>query len=152
ATICKGDSVKLKASGGPTLYWYGSYYGTAIDSDSIYVTPPLQGDSTFYVAAYNSICYSVKSEVKVKVNPASLPPSIIGDTLVCSYDSISLSTPLLTNAFYHWTGPNNFSFSGPAFSIYPVNAFHAGYYYLQVNDSFCTSPVDSIHININAPP
>jgi len=150
--ICSGDSATLTATATGTVSWYASLHGNPIASGNTYTTTTLTADTIYYVSNYDSVCHSARVPVHVTMNVASLRPAIIADTSICSYDSLQLTTIAFNGAAYHWSGPFGFSSSFQSSSIFPVDSTYSGYYFLQVSDSMCTSPVDSIFIRINGKP
>ncbi|MDQ3109039.1 MAG: immunoglobulin domain-containing protein [Bacteroidota bacterium] len=62
-----------------------------------------------------------------------------------------MSTSTIANAVYSWTGPNSFisSFQNPV--INNASPSNSGYYYLQIQNTNCTSPVGSVYITVINP-
>lgn len=153
-TICAADTFELyNLNNGVTTNWFW---------DSTLTTPAFSGDTlslfgitsdtVIYVQNTDSFCMSNFLMVSININPASLTPIINGNNSVCFNDSILISTPTITNGTYNWSGPNGFTSSQNTILITPADSLTAGYYYLSISDNQCSSPTDSILINLLALP
>src|SRR5690606_4954927 len=149
-TICAADTFELyNLNNGVTTNWFW---------DSTLTTPAFSGDTlslfgitsdtVIYVQNTDSFCTSNFLTVSININPTSLTPIINGNNSVCFNDSILLSTPIITNGTYNWSGPNGFASSQNSVLITPADSLSAGYYYLSIFDNQCSSPTDSILINL----
>jgi len=153
-TICAADTFELyNLNNGITTNWFW---------DSTLTTPAFVGDTlslfgitsdtVIYVQNADSFCMSNFLTVSININLASLTPIINGNNSVCFNDSTILSTPTITNGTYNWSGPNGFTSSQNTILITPADSLTAGYYYLSISDNQCSSPTDSILINLLALP
>ena len=148
--ICSGDTFQLYNlnNGVATNWFWDSTFSTpAFVGDSISLFG-ITSDTTIYVQNTDSFCSSNFLSVSITVNPASLAPIINGSDSVCFNSVIQFSTPTITNGTYNWSGPNNFTSSQNSILITPADSTTAGYYYLSISDNQCSSPTDSILINL----
>jgi len=89
--VCKGDSTLLTATGGGTYMW-----STNETSDSIVVAP--SSNSVYTVVVKNS--FGCKTDAVFQVNVASPIDSIIGPSILCLGDSITLSA--IGGNYFQW--------------------------------------------------
>ncbi|NQX99383.1 MAG: hypothetical protein HRT73_16120, partial [Flavobacteriales bacterium] len=101
-TICFGDSLLLSSLNGLTLNWYDTTF-SLITIDSVYQTPPLY-NSTYYGATFtdNNNCESQPQFISIFIAPTGTP-NIIGDTIICEGQSLSLSTSNFPGGSYQWS-------------------------------------------------
>ncbi len=148
-TICAGDSAYLSATANGNINWYPSSTSTtALATGSSFTTTAIFSDTTFYVSNSDSVCESIRVPVQVFINPVSLPPPISGDSILCRYDTMQLSTLFFQGVTYAWTGPNGFSSAQQNISVLNFDSTNVGYYHLQISDAQCSSPVDSFYVGL----
>ena len=63
---------------------------------------------------------------------------------------MSLSTPVVSGATYHWTGPNGFIANNRTTAILGVDTYNAGTYYITITQSGCTSAAGSTVVQVNS--
>ncbi|HCN83851.1 MAG TPA: hypothetical protein DIT07_09555 [Sphingobacteriaceae bacterium] len=91
-------------------------------------------------------CYTIATKIfTVGVKPAT-PAIAINKLQFCSEDMIELSTPVLANTSYSWTGPGNFTANQPDLHIPANGAFVAGTYTLVATQGNCSSDAASITV------
>lgn len=147
--VCEGDSVTLFANSTGTINWYAQQMnGSVLATGNSFFVPSVLTDTMFFVANSDGICESVKVPINVSINPVSQHQLIAGDTTLCRYDTLNLIAPSYPFAFYSWTGPSNFASTSQSIFISPFDTVNIGYYYLQINDNQCSSPVDSIKVSL----
>ena len=147
--ICNGDSILLSASAQGYISWYANtLLDTAIAIGNTFQTSSIYNDTMFYVVNSDSICNSISATIHVNINPVSVNPYINFDSLVCRHDTAHLTTIFKNNYQYLWTGPNAFSSTIFNPAIINFDSLQVGYYTLQVSDSQCTSPLDSVWMGL----
>ncbi|SEA87163.1 gliding motility-associated C-terminal domain-containing protein [Pedobacter hartonius] len=124
APVCAGSPAVLSVANpqaGITYKWYtAATGGTAVFTDSIFVTPALTANTTYYLEASNGNCISAsRVAAAVTVNPRPVLPQIQASaTTVTQGQSVSLTaTSTETDVVFNWyntpdgttpvfTGPN----------------------------------------------
>ena len=148
--ICYGDTTSLvNLNSGLTTNWYVDSI-TSIPfstSDTIYLFNIIN-DTTIYVENFDTNCTSIRIPVTISISQASITPIINGNNSICPGDSIWLSTPIISNGIYNWSGPNGFTSNQNPIIILNVDASDAGVYTLSVSDNICASEDTSITITI----
>jgi hypothetical protein len=86
----------------------------------------------------------------VIANPATPSASYSGAT--CEGGSVTLSTPLVLNATYSWTGPNSFSSSDQEPLLQNVSPADAGTYSVTITLNGCTSDPGTVDVVVYANP
>ncbi|MDX2173381.1 MAG: SBBP repeat-containing protein [Bacteroidota bacterium] len=106
--ICSNNSTTLSASGTSTLGWYSALTGgTYLGSGSVYTTPILTSNMTYYVQD-SSICASIRTPITVTVN--SNPTVSVNSGAICSGQSFTI-TP---------GGASTFTFSSATSVVSPT--------------------------------
>lgn len=143
-TICPGTLATLTATGSATIFeWYETATGgNVIFSGATFKTPALHATKTYYVATYNAqgCVSSVRTPVKVTVNPAATAP-VVADVTVCGPGSQATLTASGSNGTYKWydTGLNGkVIYTGATFQTPALNAT-TSYYVEAVTADGCTS-------------
>ncbi|HEY4327019.1 MAG TPA: PKD-like domain-containing protein [Mucilaginibacter sp.] len=114
--ICGGNTATLVASGSLGTYqWYDSAVGgNLLSMDSIYITPPLIKNTTYYVETIANGCVSARTNVDVKVT--SIPNITSSPTdYVCSGNPLNYAiTADLGTTTFSWTRAQVPGISNPA--------------------------------------
>lgn len=142
-TICEGGVAQLSAVGTGVITWFRPD-GTAFSNNPTIQTDTLHFDAIYYVSNQSTTCSSVRVNVPVSVIPYALPPQILGDTMLCSGQSLNLSTVLDNGITCHWNGPNGFSSDISVLTINPFLVSAVGYYKLTLVGNQCPGPPDSV--------
>lgn len=79
-------------------------------------------------------------------------PDFTFNSPVCVGSNINLNAPTLTNATYHWSGPNGFTSTAEDPVITSATAANGGNYSLYVVINGCTSGTTTKNIPVNAVP
>lgn len=151
-SVCIGDSVILTASYNSQLNWYDENFQLIYVGDTI-VLNNLLYDSLFYITNSDSYCESDFVEIHASIYSSSLFLDLpFNDTSICSgqdflYDNQSTSS--LTNI---WTLPDSSIHNGSELILNNADTLMQGYYYLQVSDQNCISPIDSFYLFVNPLP
>lgn len=129
-----GDGANIQAGGGNNIYTV-SYATSGIKT----ITLEAEGSSG---------CLGIsRQDLTVALSPAR-PVISSNKPDFCLSDTIRLSTPIQTDAIYHWTGPNNFTSDQRSVEI-PVNSIAvAGTYTLVISRGSCSTEA----VNVTIPP
>ncbi|WP_126245856.1 Ig-like domain-containing protein [Chitinophaga rhizosphaerae] len=108
-TICIGNNAVLKArpaNPAHTIRWFATATGgTALSLDSVFTTPNLTANTTYYAEAYNGTC-GTATRVPVTVTVATLPPApvLVADSIsICTgaTGTLSVQNPV-AGVVYRW--------------------------------------------------
>ncbi len=149
-TICYGDTTSLvNLNAGLTTNWYVD----SITSSPFYIGDTINlynitNDTTIYVENFDTNCTSIRLPVTITISQASFVPIIVGNGSVCPGDSIWLSTPIIPNGTYNWSGPNGFTSNQNPVIIANADTTDSGIYILSVSDNNCISGDTNISISI----
>jgi hypothetical protein len=149
-TICYGDTATLlNLNNGLTTQWFvDSLTSTPFAIADSIVLNGLINDTIIYVENGDSNCTSARIAVSITISQASFTPSIIGNNLICSGDTIQLSTPNIPNGNYNWNGPNGFTSTQNPVIIANADTSHSGTYTLSIYDNVCNSLDTNIIITV----
>ncbi len=148
-TVCYGDTITLTANSAYPVHWYSDPNGlNVIDTSSMHTVYNVTGSLIVYAQALEDpFCPSPIIPVNVYLNPNTAPPNIYGDSAMCNFQPINLTTDTIGNISYYWNGPNGFSSNASQ-----ITANMVGVYSLHVKRNGCNSMTRFITIsNINAP-
>lgn len=138
ATICEGDSINLKATGGDTYLW-----NTEPNIDSIWVQP---NSTTMYtVEAIKNTCKATDS-IAIIVSQSPDIQSNIVESVICKGDTINLLVDTVFQS-YEWeyqSGNNTVTNETNSINDVPENTTT---YYITATDLIECQ--DSIHITVN---
>ena len=150
--VCVGTNATLSASAAGPLFWYDTMVGgNLILNGNPLLIQPLLATTNYFVATNDGRCNSIRTKVTAFVNPVSQPPIISNDSVFCDMDTIQLNVPLYPTANYQWLGPNSFSSLQNNILIPLATTINTGYYSIQISDSQCTGPIDSIYVTVRSP-
>lgn len=152
-SICYGTLAHLQAAttSTNTIQWYVQpYSGSIINIGGNFTTPPLYTTTTYYVSVDDaSGCHSIRTPVNAFIKPTSIAPIISAtNTLPCFGDTIYLHSNTVPGAVYSWSGPNGFISSQINPQINSATTAASGTYSLFISGSGCTSPIDTLNINV----
>jgi gliding motility-associated-like protein len=116
AQVCSGNVATLHASGSPGTYeWYDAATGgNLLSTDSIYVTPVLQANTSYYVQARTNNCVSPRTEVDV---PVSIAPNITSASsgTICGGNPLNYAIQAdVATATFSWSRAAVTGISNPA--------------------------------------
>ena len=114
--ICTGTAAKLTASGSAGNYeWYdAAIAGTFLASGSVYTTPILTTNATYYVQTTVNGCVSARTQVNVLITPKPNVTSAPTGT-ICSRQPLSYTiTADLANTTFLWSRAKVAGVSNPA--------------------------------------
>jgi hypothetical protein len=148
-TVCYGDTVILNANTSYPVQWYSNPNGTnVIGTTTTQTIYNVTGNLVVYAQALEDpFCPTPIVPVSVNLSPNIVPPIIYGDSVMCNFSPLSLTTDTVGNFIYYWSGPNGFVSNATH-----ITANMVGVYSLHVKRNGCNSMTRFITIsNINAP-
>ncbi len=153
-TVCIGQSGTLTASTNPTnsiFLWYNvSSGGTPLFTGNPFNTPPLTGNTTFYVEAVANNCTSTRIPLTALVNN---PIPNVASTTICANSSVSLNATAPNGTVIRWfsvpSGGTPF-FVGNPYNT-PVLSSTTTYYVEGILNG-CTSSRATVTVNVNPQP
>lgn len=94
ASTCTGGSATLSASGcNGTYQWFNSSTSTSVLSNSsVYNTPPLNSNTTYYVNCMIGNCQSSRKSIFVTVSGSTSQPNSTGQTICAGTSTILTAT------------------------------------------------------------
>ena len=141
ATICKGDSVQLNASGSSNYFWFPSLGLSNVSIPNPYAKP---ADTTNYIVrGISGVCLAYDT-VKIIVKPILAQAGI--DSTICLGDSIRLNANAVGT--FVWQNALYLSDSNALNPfVKPINTTN---YILKSTNLGCTK-YDTIHVTVNNP-
>jgi len=108
-TVCYNATALLFADSTFTINWFSNAAGTQLigTGNNIQINNVLNGLTVYAQAA--GVCPSTLVAGNIAISPAAYAPNIYGDTVMCNFSGVTLTTDTLTNYLYYWTGPNGYS-------------------------------------------
>jgi gliding motility-associated-like protein len=97
-------------------------------------------------------CTSATSNIAVVINGIPAAPVAGSNSPICDGSDINLTSNLIANATYNWSGPNGFVSNLQNPTIINANISQSGNYDLTVTVNGCTSPVSTINVVVNPIP
>jgi len=152
-TVCSGNNGVVTANAQGPIDWYDlPSGGTLLGSGSSLTVNNVTSDTIVYVWTQDtSGCHSVMSPAYVHVDSTSIPPLITSSDTVCAGDTVWLNTPTVSNAQYHWSGPNGYNSTSQNNFIAPADTSDSGIYSLYISGTACTSNASTIDIVVAEP-
>ncbi|MCW3465064.1 Ig-like domain-containing protein [Chitinophaga nivalis] len=154
SSICSGDSVLLSATvpAGVTVTWFNTPTGgTPLATGTTYLVTPA-ATTTYYAAASNGSCSSVRVPVTITVNPQPADPVIANVPAICKGDSVLLSATVPAGVTVNWydapTGGTLLA-TGNTFKVIPAATTT---YYAVATQGSCSSRRVPVTVTINPQP
>lgn len=153
-TVCIGQSGTLTASTNPNnaqFLWYDvPSAGTPLFIGNPFITPPLTGNTTYYVEAVANNCTSTRIPVTALTNN---PIPSVSNTTICANSSVSLNANAPAGTTIRWF---NVPIGGtPIFVGNPFNTpilTSTTTYYVEGILNGCTSSRATVTVNVNPQP
>ncbi|HET6244532.1 MAG: gliding motility-associated C-terminal domain-containing protein [Bacteroidetes bacterium] len=150
--VCVGNSINLTTSAsGLTYNWTGPVSFNSTDQNPVISSATLANNGMYVLVVTENGC-SNSDSLNVDVNPLPGTPIASSNSPVCIGESINLSTDLVSDVTYNWTGPNGFSSTEQNPVVQPASLNEAGDYFLTITDiNGCTSTqgIENVVVNIN---
>jgi len=151
--VCEGSALTLNTS----YVWNASYSWTGPDGFtsseqnpvvSYQATPVMSG--SYYVTVTVNGCSSPAGSVIATVNATPETPIAENNGPVCLGSMLSLSASSISNASYHWTGPNGFASSeqNPVVSNNAQPGMSGLYYVVVTDNNGCVSESGLANVSI----
>ncbi len=144
--VCEGDTIRLQITNNTDsgTYTWKTPLGTVLtDTSSLILAPANKVNTGFYtVTSIHSGCTSPPSDtLRLSITPKPAAPVIDYKSPLCYGDSLKLSASHTDNAIYHWTGPNNNTFTGKTWDIPNSTREQSGFYTVITEVNGCRSVV-----------
>jgi hypothetical protein len=139
--FCEGSTISLStpAVSGATYAWTGPNGFTSALQSPTHPNAAAADAGTYSVTVTVNGCTSSAGTTSVVVNPLPTTPAPSNGGPFCTGQTISLSTPAVSGATYHWTGPNGFSSALQNPTHANATAADAGTYLVTVTVNGCPS-------------
>ena len=152
-TLCSGQSTTLTASGGagtPYQWFTSASGGTSIHTGTVFNTPALFADITYYVSSGTGDCESSRTPVEITITSGPAAPAVNSNSPVCVDGTINLTADFVPGATYTWTGPNSFNSSDQNPSIANATLAMGGTYSLTISIAGCSSEATTVDVSVIA--
>jgi gliding motility-associated-like protein len=164
-SICSGNTATLTATApGGTYKWYEvATGGTPVFIGTVFQTPVLNSDKTYYVEVESAVsCLSVsRTPVKIIVHTTPVSPVVATTDTICARNAVTLlaTAPGGTYKWYEIATGGTPIYTGDSFHTPVLNSTKT--YYVEVEStSKCTStsrtpvtvPVSEVHAQFTATP
>jgi hypothetical protein len=146
-TVCYNATALLFADSTFTINWFSNSTGTQLigTGNNIHLNNVTNGFTVYAQAA--GVCPSTLVAANIAISPAAYAPSIYGNTPMCNFSPIILTTDTLSNYLYYWAGPNGYTANTSN-----ASAAQIGQYTLNVDRGNCLSLPASVTVsNISSP-
>ena len=152
--FCEGSTITLStpAVTGATYAWTGPNGFTSSLQNPTRANATAAEAGTYSVIVTVNGCVSAAGTTSVVVNPLPATPAPSNSGPFCTGQTISLSTPPVSGATYHWTGPNGFASSLQNPTRANATAADAGTYFVTVTVNGCTSAGGTTQVVVNPIP
>ena len=152
-TVCLGNNAAVTANANGPIDWYDAPAGgNLLGSGNTLNINNVTADSVVYVWTQDtSGCHSVMQPVWVYVDSTSIPPLITSSDTACVGDTIWLNAGYISNASYHWSGPNSYTSNSQNNFITPAQVIQSGVYSVYVSGLLCTSTANTVNIIVLDP-
>jgi len=157
-STCVGFPLIMESTSSADFYsWSGPAFlpGPAvITTDSINTIPiaALSDAGIYSLTVTTEGCESGPTLFEVIVIDGSFLPAITMNTPLCENDTIFLTTPMLNNVEFHWSGPNGFSSNTHSDTLLSAIESYEGTYELYIVIGACTSGVNQSNLVVNPIP
>lgn len=151
---CLRSAVTLTASspGGGSYTWFDAPEGgTLLSENSIFTTPVLESNTTYYVQASIGSCTSPRTAVNVTLSDPP-PAPVIADIVVCSGGTVTLTPDSVSGNLEWFDAPvgGNLLLIAPQFTSPSLNASTT--YYVQTSLNGCTSERVAVRVTVKPVP
>ena len=152
AVICKGTTASLTATAPGGIYrWYDTpASGNLLATNATYITPVLNANTTYYVQATLTSCTSnTRTPVTINVNQSPAAPSVVGNSIICSGNTSSL-TATAPGGTYRWfdASTNGSLLTTDATYTTPVLTATTTYYVEAISAAGCTGTRSPVTVTV----
>lgn len=126
---------------------------TGFLNGSIWNAPSIPQGTYIFKYTVSGLCNLTDSKtVTIIINTLPENIDISGTSIVCSGETIELTSDFIANATYFWQGPNGFNSNQQNPTIENATALNEGVYSLVVKNGTCTSDPISLLVEIKSIP
>ncbi len=146
--ICQGETLNLSVTAVPggTYAWSGPSYSASTQNPSITNAVPANSGTYTIIAGVNNCFDTATTSVTVYATPAT--PVITTNSPVCSGNSLTLNTTLVSGGSYNWWGPNTFTSTTQNNTISNATTAATGTYNLAVSVNGCISDTATSSVTV----
>lgn len=151
--VCSGFDLNLTSTSiGDSYLWTGPGAWTANTQDATRnAINNTQGGTYAFSVTINN-CTSPPTPINVLVVDASFLPTIGSNSPICENNTLTLNSPLVNNATYHWSGPNGILSTLQNVEINNATELNEGIYSLYLVIGSCTTATNTFTGIINPIP
>ncbi len=145
-SVCLGEDALLSAVGSGALQWYGDadLQQWLVEGDTLLLSQLIESDTVYVTQAENG-CTGPVVAVYITVVEPPTPPVIMGDTMICSGDTLHLFVLPQPGVTYTWTTPQA-QLTGPSITIGPMNAQDQGAYTSMASVAGCPGSQSTVSV------
>lgn len=147
-TICYEGDVLFLSSSTDSVYWYdldGGIIGTENELELEEITTP----TAVLIQTKDSLCFSEMDTVYIGIHDGSVPPTFVGDTLICEGDDVIYFIDSLNEDLtYVWTLPDGSTIESDFLIIPFMDPSWEGEIGLSVSDDYCVSETTYLEIEM----
>lgn len=152
--VCAGSTLQLSSTASTTGVSYtwtgpGSYTASTQNTSIVNSIPTATG---WYKMSVDLNGCSIIDSTYATVNAIPATPSISFNSQLCVGETLNLNASSVNGATYSWTGANNFTSSVQNPTKSNMQFGDTGTYKVTASANGCTSPADSVKVNLNANP
>lgn len=148
--LCEGEALNLSTDILPgAIYQWSNTVSNLSNLDYLNISPISTSNSGYYYLTISGVnCINSQGIVYVEVIEKAISPTILGDTIYCTSDTLILfSSDTLNNSLWYDSQFN--WYNQDSLVLFNLSSYHAGNYYLFSEDSSgCLSYPDTIAISI----
>jgi hypothetical protein len=158
APVCAGESINLTADLGPNnaaltgvrYLWTGPSGFVSTFQNPVFVNVSTENSGTYRVQVQSPGCEAFIDSVVAIVNEPPRPPLLVSNSPLCSGEALRLTAISDPDAEYFWSGPADFSATGPFPVRLNVLPEHSGTYKVTVTQPGC--PPEQAYIGVFVQP
>jgi Secretion system C-terminal sorting domain/SprB repeat len=151
---CAGSTITLNTPTvtGAAYSWSGPGTFTSATQNPTRPTATTAMAGTYSVTVTTGGCTSLAGTTAVVVNPVPATPTASNTGPYCAGATITLNTPTVTGAAYHWSGPGTFTSTTQNPTRPTATTAMAGTYSVTVTTGGCTSLAGTTAVVVNPLP
>ncbi|MCW5924786.1 MAG: gliding motility-associated C-terminal domain-containing protein [Saprospiraceae bacterium] len=159
--VCAGADVTISITNAnqypptTTIYTWFKPNGDTSTTQPFIIIPSVQTPANgnyFNLVTVTGCISDTSAPVNLVVNPIPNSPVVTANTPLCEGDTLKLSTPLVFNATYSWSGPAGTVFIPSANVRNPIipniNANHAGNYAVTITVNGCSASGEGVNVQV----
>lgn len=152
--ICEGDFAMLEATEYPeTDYLWTGPFGEVGEGASVAFGPVGTVDAGSYILQYSVLhCSAETAPVLLEVIERPDAPSIVGKTVICEGDTLSLALQHFQEVELFWTDPLPGAEHTPELDIADIQLWQGGEFGAYASNEGCLGDTAWIEVSVSAPP